>query len=565
MRRASLKRLLIAPLLTVWAGWSSGPQRTVALHDPVWAPNGRSIAYYSDETGNFEVYVKDLATGVVHRITNDPGYDGAPAWLPDGRLSFVSNRDGDNEIFIIAVDGTGLQQLTRNTTGELSHAWSPDGRRVAFETRRDGNDDIFELRVDTREERRVTDDPSRDFRPSYSPDGATIVFQSNRYGTMDLFTVRASGGPAALLLGLPGAQVTPAWSPDGLSIAFAGHRDGKVSLYAMSMQTGEVTELTGASSSGDSFPQWSPRGDAIVFLRAHNGASEIAVFNLGSRRIETVHRGALPAGSPAHDGVEAISQIRVTYVANEGVLLRSRGCRILIDALFRDGVPGYDYRSPALTTRANMEAARSPFDSVDLVLITHRHLDHFDSAAVAAHLASNPLAEVIAPPEVMRRVEAALDSARGPFRLHPSFPVEGRSDTIGTHCGAVVEVFNLHHGRTSPIQNVGFLIRVDGTTILHVGDTYADGDDMLAAGVGRTGVDIALLPYSHLVMPQLRDAVRQVLRPRHIVALHVPKPTFRSEFVEGRGGWAVVLGELRTSFRNAVVAERELETWIFER
>jgi Tol biopolymer transport system component len=83
-----------------------------------------------------------------------------------------------------------------------------------------------------------------------------------------------------------------------LTIAFAGHREGKVSLYVMRRQTGEVTELTGASSSDDSFPQWSPRGDALVFLRVRNGAREIAVFSLDSRQVETVHSGASPARSP---------------------------------------------------------------------------------------------------------------------------------------------------------------------------------------------------------------------------------------------------------------------------
>src|SRR5262245_38374098 len=103
--------ILILVLLT-----GSRPSAAAELQDPVWSPDGRAIAYYSNETGNFEVYVLDLASHRTRRITDDKGYDGSPAWLPDGRLSFASDRDGDFEIYVVKSDGSELRQITHNTT-----------------------------------------------------------------------------------------------------------------------------------------------------------------------------------------------------------------------------------------------------------------------------------------------------------------------------------------------------------------------------------------------------------------------------------------------------------------
>jgi TolB protein len=63
---------------------------------------------------------------------------------PDGRLlTFTSNRDGNNEIYAIAVDGTGLTRLTESPESDVDPAWSPDGTRLAFTSDRDGEAKIY--------------------------------------------------------------------------------------------------------------------------------------------------------------------------------------------------------------------------------------------------------------------------------------------------------------------------------------------------------------------------------------------------------------------------------------
>src|SRR6476659_4355570 len=80
--------------------------------------------------------------------------------------------------------------------------------------------------------------------------------------------------------------------------------------------------------------------------------------------------------------------VRLTYLANEGVVLSSPHGRVFIDAFFGDGLPDYAVVPPP--SRDSLERAAGPYGGPVLLLSTHAHRDHYDSAAVARYLASNP-------------------------------------------------------------------------------------------------------------------------------------------------------------------------------
>src|SRR5437899_649329 len=78
------------------------------------------------------------ATTVVVRLTTSAGYDAEPAWSPDGaNIAFVSQRDGDAEVYVMNADGTGVVRRTTRPTNALDPAWSPDGAKIAFTSFRD--------------------------------------------------------------------------------------------------------------------------------------------------------------------------------------------------------------------------------------------------------------------------------------------------------------------------------------------------------------------------------------------------------------------------------------------
>ncbi len=79
------------------------------------------------------------------RLTNHPGNDRDPAWSPEsGRIAFYSDRDGNNDIYVMDADGGNVRNLTRHPANEYHPTWSPDGTRIAFSSDRDGTGEIYD-------------------------------------------------------------------------------------------------------------------------------------------------------------------------------------------------------------------------------------------------------------------------------------------------------------------------------------------------------------------------------------------------------------------------------------
>src|SRR3989442_10169060 len=81
------------------------------------------IAFVSNRDGNTEIYVKNADGTGLTRLTNNPAVDDYPAWSPDGsRIAFTSTRDGHYNIYVMNADGTGVTRLTTSTCAVGSQA-----------------------------------------------------------------------------------------------------------------------------------------------------------------------------------------------------------------------------------------------------------------------------------------------------------------------------------------------------------------------------------------------------------------------------------------------------------
>jgi WD40 repeat protein len=115
--------------------------------------NGK-IAFVSDRDGDEEIYLMDADGGNSVNLTNHPADDRAPAWSPDGlRIAFATNRDGNDEIYVIDADGANLVNLTSHPADDGEPTWSPDGRSIAFTS--EGG--IFAMDADGTNRLRLTD------------------------------------------------------------------------------------------------------------------------------------------------------------------------------------------------------------------------------------------------------------------------------------------------------------------------------------------------------------------------------------------------------------------------
>ena len=193
---------------------------TKADRDAAWSADGRLIAFMSERDGNAEIYVMNADGTGQTRLTNDPGFDADPTFSPDGQIAFNSTRDGGNpEIYVMNGDGTGQTRLTFDPAADRQADWSPNGDYIAFESDRSGNFDLYAIQRGGGGLTQLTFDPEADTEASWHPDNTSIAYTSGPEGAAAVFTlVPGTPGRTRLTTGA-GDWHFPAWSPDARQIA----------------------------------------------------------------------------------------------------------------------------------------------------------------------------------------------------------------------------------------------------------------------------------------------------------------------------------------------------------
>ena len=236
------------------------------------------IAFVSERDGNREIYAMSLETGVARRLTNNRANDRDPAWSPEGgRIAFYSDRDGNTEIYVMAADGSAPRNLTRHPANEYHPAWSPDGTRLAFVSDRDGMGEIYVMNDDGSNPVRLTGPGTFSGNPAWSPDGTRIAFSSSRSGDEEIYVMNADGSNVLRLTFSAGQDGFPAWSPDGTRIAFQSNRDGHFQIYVINADGSGERRLI-ATGSNDWWPEWSGDGTQIAFISDRDGIGAIYVM-----------------------------------------------------------------------------------------------------------------------------------------------------------------------------------------------------------------------------------------------------------------------------------------------
>ena len=206
------------------------------------------------------------ADGSGQRVLIEDGTD--PAWSPDGsRVAFLSDRDGDLEIYSQTPDGSDLVQLTDNDALDYEPVWSSDGTRLAFVSERDGNPEIYVMAADGSDQTNVSSSPDPDDFPRWSPDGTRVAYVSYLEvadpntigaGNAEVYVVMADGSGRVNLTSDPAWDGDPAWSPDGSMVVFA-RRAGHSELYVMDSGGSNVRKLEGvAGEANDCCAAWQP-------------------------------------------------------------------------------------------------------------------------------------------------------------------------------------------------------------------------------------------------------------------------------------------------------------------
>ena len=245
---------------------------------PTTPRNGR-IAFTSDRDGDNEIFVMDANGANQTQLTFNTASDDLPAWSPNGtKIAFTSNRDGNTEIYVMNADGSNQTRLTNNGASDSAPAWSPDGRTIAFHTNRDGNFEIYAMDQDGTDPHRLTTNTAIDLAPVWSSDGTQIAFSSDRDGNTEIYIMNADGSAQTNLSNNATTDQLPAFSPLGTKIAFQTLRAASNEIFLMDRDGTDQINLSN-NVSVDGAPAWSPDGSKILFQSTRDGNQEIYVMN----------------------------------------------------------------------------------------------------------------------------------------------------------------------------------------------------------------------------------------------------------------------------------------------
>ena len=278
------------------------------------------IAFVSNRDGDKDIYVMDTDGGNLRRLTNNSDGDGDPVWSPDGkRIAFKSDRDGHvnvhgwptHDIYVMDADGSNPQNLTNNPADDWDPSWSPDGKRIAFTSRRDGpfNIEVYVMDADGSNLQNLTNNPRDDRNPSWSPYGAHIVFSARRKGhfenkfsiTHEVYVMNVDGGNQRRLTENRNNDWDPVWSPDGKRIAFEADRKGNLEKFDIYVMDADGGNLQKLTNhrAWDGSPSWSPDGERIVFHSERDGNYEIYVMDADGGNLQNLTNHRRGDFSPA--------------------------------------------------------------------------------------------------------------------------------------------------------------------------------------------------------------------------------------------------------------------------
>ncbi len=255
--------------------------------------------------------------------------------------------------------------------------------------------------------------------------------------------------------------------------------------------------------------------------------------DVGSRAAILVLAAISLAGLPGCAGSRTAGACVVTYIANDGFLIDTGKHKVLIDALF-GGMAGDWCDQPGDSLISLMTNGLRPFDNIDLVLVTHYHVDHFNGPMVAAFLENNRKAVLVCPSQVAEALKRA-DSAATFYDRVIALGAATRCDTVIGLPGIGVRAMRFDHstyycadsstGRPcnihADVENLGYLVRLEGITVFHSGDDSPQNENQYSAyGLGGDTIDVAFLDQSFATVRGL-GLLKRHLKVRNLVYMHI--------------------------------------------
>ena len=283
----------------------------VTIESPSWSPDGGRIVFSSiDKSGNNDLYIFDVRSHALTRLTNDLYDERDPAWSPRGGvIVFSSDRTsfgttGRYNLFSFDLASGMISYLTAGNEIDVSPAWSPDGLRLAFVSNRDGAQNIYIMDFDGRDStgtlphtmKRVTDFTTAAFDPAWT-DKNELVFSAFENFQFQLRLISNVDGKAdsAQPVGIDLASIGTHWTVPVLGSGSDSASTRYTQQYSLDIVQSQVaTNPVFGTSGGAAIAMSDVLGNDLYYFLIYNTAQSrdefLESFNIAMSRISLSRR-----------------------------------------------------------------------------------------------------------------------------------------------------------------------------------------------------------------------------------------------------------------------------------
>ncbi len=227
---------------------------------PVYSPIENKILFstYFPENDNYDIFLMSDDGQKKENLTNTPSYEKFPQFSPDGSFIIYQGwQKGKMEIYFLSLLDKNRINITRNVDANdiIPHgrAISPDAETIVFTSERDGNQNIYLMTIDGSFIEQITKDKSNDYEPIFSPTGESIAFTSERDGNKEIYIINLKTKKLQNLTNNSADDWNPRFYPDGRKIVFQSVRDGNWEIYVMNLNGGRQTNISNHPSTDYSY------------------------------------------------------------------------------------------------------------------------------------------------------------------------------------------------------------------------------------------------------------------------------------------------------------------------